>query len=184
MPITTLDPRTALLVIDLQKGIVAMTTHHPMAGIVARSVSLIEAFRQRALPVVLVNVDGAPPGRTEASLGLGDLPPDWADLVPELDPQPGDILITKRARGAFAKTALEATLRDLSVTQVVIVGVATGSGVESTARQAFDLGFNVTIAVDAITDRSVEIHEHAVRWIFPRLGETGATVDILALLAV
>jgi nicotinamidase-related amidase len=69
------------------------------------------------------------------------------------------------------------------VTQVVIVGVATGTGVESTARQAYEQGFNVTLAVDAMTDSRPEAHDYSIRNIFPRLGETGTVQDIIELLA-
>jgi nicotinamidase-related amidase len=69
------------------------------------------------------------------------------------------------------------------VTQVVLAGVATGTGVEATARQAYEAGFNVTLAVDAMTDVRPEAHEYSLRHVFPRLGETGSTQDVLDLLA-
>jgi nicotinamidase-related amidase len=183
MPVTTLDQSTALIVIDLQNGVVAMPSAHPIDEVVARSVSLIEAFRANGLPVVLVNVDGAPAGRTDQGAGgLPNLPDGWADLIPAINPQPGDILVTKRARSAFANTGLTEQLHGLGVTQVVIVGVATSSGVESTARHAHEHGFNVTLAVDAMTDSVSEAHENSVTRIFPKLAETGTTEQILALL--
>ena len=73
-------------------------------------------------------------------------------------------------------------MKSSGVTQVVITGVATGSGVESTARQAYELGFNVTLAVDAMIDRRPDAHDHSVRSVFPRLGETGSTDAVIALL--
>jgi isochorismate hydrolase len=73
-------------------------------------------------------------------------------------------------------------LKERGVTQVVIAGVATSFGVESTARQAYDDGYNVTLAIDAMTDVRAESHEHSVTRVFPVLGETGSTADILALL--
>jgi nicotinamidase-related amidase len=91
--------------------------------------------------------------------------------------------VTKQTWGAFATTDLEAQLKALGVTQVVVTGVATSVGVESTARQAYEAGFNVTLPVDAMADLSSEAHERAVALVFPRLGETGATQDVLALLA-
>jgi nicotinamidase-related amidase len=111
------------------------------------------------------------------------MPDGWSDLIPQLNTQPTDILVTKHTRGAFTNTGLEQRLRDLGVTQVVIVGVATGSGVESTARHAHELGFNVTLAVDAMTDLNQEIHDNSVTRIFPGVGETGTTAQILELLA-
>jgi nicotinamidase-related amidase len=96
--------------------------------------------------------------------------------------QPTDIVVTKRTWGAFASTDLDGQLRASGVTQVVIAGVATGTGVESTARQAYEQGFNVTLAIDAMTDRCLETHDYSIRNVFPRLGETGTTREIIDLL--
>ena len=183
MPVTTLDPKTALIVIDLQKLIVGLPTAHPMSGILASTAELLQAFRRRGLPVVLVNATGGAPGRTEAKWNMQNLPPDWADLAPELNAQPSDLLISKKTWGAFTNTDLAARLKALGVTQVVVGGVATSLGVESTARYAHELGFHVTLATDAMTDMSREAHDNSVTRIFPRLGETGTTKEILALLA-
>ena len=134
---------------------------------------LADAFRRHGLPVVLVTVAGQPAGRTEQSWSGAQRPSDWADLLPELNQQPGDHVVTKRQWGAFTNTGLDAHLRKLGVTQVVIAGIATSFGVESTARHAHELGFNVTLATDAMTDMSAEAHTNSVARIFPRLGETG-----------
>ncbi len=182
MTVSTLDPDTALLIIDLQRGIVAYPTAHPVGAVVGQAGLLAGAFRRHDLPVVLVNVSGGAPGRTEQVRKPGELPADWADLVPELNRQPGDHTVTKRSWGAFSHTDLESHLRERGVTQVVLAGVATSIGVESTARQAHELGFNVTLAVDAMTDMSAECHDNSVTRIFPRLGETGSTQEIIALL--
>jgi nicotinamidase-related amidase len=183
MALTVLDPMTALIVVDLQKGVVALPLVHPIGEVVARACALADAFRACGLPVALVNVAGAAPGRTEQPRQMGHRPEGWADLIPELNRQPNDIVVTKRTWGAFASTDLEAQLKARGVTQVVIAGVATATGVESTARQAYELGFNVTLAVDAMTDRRPEAHDYCVRNVFPRLGETGATRGIIDLLA-
>jgi nicotinamidase-related amidase len=74
-------------------------------------------------------------------------------------------------------------LKAKAVTQVVLVGVATGTGVESTARQAYEHGFNVTLAIDAMTDTRPEAHAYSLSHVFPRLGETGTTQEIIDLLA-
>ena len=66
MPLTTLDPKTALIVIDLQKGVVGLPTAHPTVDVVKRTAALADAFRHHGLQVVLVNVAGvAPVGQTE-----------------------------------------------------------------------------------------------------------------------
>lgn len=182
MPLTTLDPVTALIVIDLQKGIVSLPTAHPTRDVIAQTQQLLAAFRRHGLPVVLVNVDKGAPGRTERAFSTRDMPPDWTDLIAELDRQPGDITVTKRSWGAFATTDLDAQLKARGVTQVVVVGVATGSGVEATARQAYEGGYNVTLAIDAMTDMRAEAHAYSIANVFPRLGETGTTQDVIALL--
>ena len=182
MTISTLDPATALLVVDLQKGIVGLPTAHPIEGVVKNSVALIEAFRARKLPVVLINVDARPPGRTERSFSSRELPADWIDLIPELKAQPTDHLVTKRTWGAFTNTGLAKYLRDNGVTGVIVTGVATSAGVESTARHAHELGFNVALAIDAMTDMDAEAHHNSVTRIFPRMSETGTTQEILDLL--
>jgi len=182
MPVTTLDPKTALIVIDLQKGIVAYPVAPPIGPVIENAVALLQAFRSRDLPVVLVNVAGVPAGRTEQSRAPRAFPDGWTELIPELNAQPDDHRVTKHARGAFAHTDLEAYLKGKGVTQVVIVGVSTTAGVESTARQAFDLGFNVTLAIDAMTDTDPEAHADSLARTFPRLGETGTTAEIIALL--
>jgi len=183
MAVTTLDPVTALIVVDLQKGIVGLPLVHPAADTVTQSRKLIDAFHDRGLPVVLVNVTAGAPGRTETPhFDTSSLPADWFELVPELGAQPDDIRVTKRSWGAFVNTDLEQQLKARKVTQVVVTGIATSIGVEATARQAYELGFNVTLAKDAMTDLRPEAHEHSLAKIFPRLGETGTVAEILGLL--
>jgi nicotinamidase-related amidase len=184
MALTTLDPNTALLVVDLQKGIVGMPLAQPIGAVVQQARTLVNAFRAQGLPVVLINVVGVAPGRTEQPRRqTGPFPDGFADFIPELDQQPGDIVVTKRTWGAFASTDLEARLKMLGVTQVVVLGVATATGVESTARQAYEAGFHVTLAIDAMADMRAEAHDYAIRNVFPRLGETGTTREIIDMLA-
>jgi nicotinamidase-related amidase len=180
--VTTLDEKSALIVIDLQKGIVALAAVHPIEGVVRHVTALAEAFRERGLPVVLVNVAGMAPGRTEQPRRGGTFPAGWTDLIPELNQQPQDHLVTKMTPGAFTGAGLEAHLKSLGVTQVVVVGVSTSNGVEVTARQAFELGFNVTLATDAMTDMNAEAHAYSTTKVFPRIGETGTTQEIIGLL--
>jgi nicotinamidase-related amidase len=182
MPLTTLDQRTALVVIDLQKGIVGRPTAHPIDEVIGNACRLIEAFRHLDLPVVLVNVTDVSPGRVEQSRPRGEWPADWAELIPQLNPQPRDHRVSKRSRGAFTATDLDAYLKKHGVTQVVVVGVATSAGVESTARQAYENGYNVTLPLDAMTDSNLDEHNHSVTRIFPRIAETGSTQDVIHLL--
>jgi nicotinamidase-related amidase len=182
MTVTALDPNSALIVIDLQNGIVSLSTVHPMDDVVKHAGALIEGFRRHGMPVVLVNVAGSAPGRTEQPRGHREFPAGWTDLIPALNLQPQDHVVTKHTPGAFTNTGLEAHLRSLRVTQVVIVGVATSNGVEVTARQAYELGFNVTLATDAMTDLLADAHIFSVTRVFPRIGETGTTQEIVDLL--
>ena len=179
MAITTLDAKSALIVVDLQKGFAAVPTAHPMSEVVSNAGILAETFRRNDLPVVLVNVAGGAPGRTDESHGLGNFPADWMDFVPELKQRPDDHVVTKRTWGAFTNTDLEAHLRSRGVTQVIVTGIATTAGVESTARHAHELGFNVTLAVDAMTDRRLDAHTNSITRIFPRIGETTTTREIV-----
>ena len=159
---------------DLRWGLVGAST------IAAQQ--MIDAFRRHHLPIVLVNVAGGAPGRTDSQPKMGQLPSDWADLVPELNRQPEDHLVTKRTWGAFTNTGLDEHLKKLGVTQVVILGVATSIGVESTARHAYENGFHVTLAIDAMTDLNADTHTNSITRIFPRLGESGTTQEIIDLL--
>jgi len=183
LPLTKLDPNTALIVIDLQKGIANAGSLHSITVVVDRTRQLLSAFRTKNLPVVLVNVAGRAPGRTEQGPRNGmSFPEGWTDLLPELNQQPNDIVVTKRSWGAFATTDLEQQLKSRGVTQVVVTGVATSVGVEATARQAYEQGFNVTLATDAMIDLREEAHQYSLTNVFPRLGETGSTKEILSLL--
>jgi nicotinamidase-related amidase len=183
MTVSTLDPKTALIVVDLQKGILSFPTVRPIDGVVANSAALADAFRSRQLPVVLVTAVGVAPGRVEqARRAPLVFPEGFADILPELKQQPSDLTVTKRTWGAFTGTGLEQQLKTLGVTQVVVTGVATSAGVESTARQAHEAGFHVTLATDAMSDMNEDAHINSVTRIFPRIGETGTTAEILALL--
>jgi nicotinamidase-related amidase len=182
MPVSSLDPRTALVVIDLQRGTVANPTVHPIDEVVARATELISAFRRQGLPVVLANVNGTPAARTDRGGSAREFPQSWSELIPELDQRPADITVTRSTWAAFAGTDLDTQLKGLGVTQVVLAGLATSFGVESTARHAYDHGYNVVLAVDAMTDLSADAHENSVMRVFPNLGQTGTTAEIVALL--
>ncbi len=183
MALTTIDPKTALIVVDLQNAILAYPVAHPNGEVIARSAELADAFHAHGLPVVLVNVAGGAPGRTETVLPAGGArPADAMEIVAELNQSDTDHLVTKRTWGAFTGTDLDEYLKGEGVTQVVITGIATSAGVESTARHAHENGYNVTLATDAMTDRSLEAHEHVVNQVFPRIGERGTAAEIIELL--
>lgn len=184
MTLSTLDQRTALIVVDLQNAIRAYPVANSAEEVFANAGALADAFRAHGLPVVLVNVAGGAPGRTETPRRpAGERPADAMEFVAELHRADGDHVVTKQTWGAFTGTDLHAYLTAEGVTQVVLAGIATSAGVESTARHAHENGYNVTLATDAMTDRSAEVHDYVVGNVFPRIGETGTTAEVIELLA-
>lgn len=182
-----LEQTPALVVIDLQTGILGHPTAHPIETVIDNSAKLAEAFRAKGLPVVLVNVAGSAPGRTDRNKAIGrqgggTIPAEATVLVPELNQQPSDITVTKRTLGAFLSTDLDEKLKQVGATQIVLTGVSTSSGVESTARTGYELGYHVAFVVDAMSD-AAEPHEASVTYQFPKLGELGTTAEVLELLA-
>lgn len=185
--ITALDKSTALVLIDLQNGVAGLPLAHPVENILTNSAKLVAAFRKAGLPIVIVNVNSAGAVWTKArkeSIAAQSAPPkpDWLDIVPEIKTEPNDIFITKHTWGAFYETSLHEELKKKDVTGIVLAGVATSIGVEGTARQASEMGYNITFIKDAMTDLYPDAHVHSLKYIFPRIGEIGDTDDVIALL--
>ncbi|SDE69742.1 Nicotinamidase-related amidase [Mucilaginibacter pineti] len=183
--ITTIDKNTALVLIDLQMMIVQLNVAHPIAGVIAKSAKLVTAFRKAGLPVVLVNVNpigsAASKTRKDSNPTGGAAPKaDWLDITPEIAVEADDIRITKTTWGAFYETALHDELQKRGITQIVLAGVATSIGVESTARQANERGYNIAFASDAVTDLFMDAHINSLKYILPRLGEIGTADEIIA----
>ncbi|MEV3861361.1 isochorismatase family protein [Streptomyces sp. NPDC050095] len=184
----SLDERPALVLIDLQNGILGLPTVHPSGDVLKNAVRLADAFRAKGLPVVRVRVawsaDGGdlPVSRSTAP-GLTQAPPaEFAEFPDDLGPVGDDIVITKRHWGAFTGTELDLQLRRRGVTQIVLGGISTSIGVESTARSAFELSYHLVLVSDATTDTDAASHEHAFGKIFPRIAELGTTDEVLELL--
>jgi nicotinamidase-related amidase len=181
-----IDPSSALVLIDLQKGIVQRPLA-PRSGldVVKNAARLAEAFRSQNALVVLVHVEYRDP-KEKLNLTVdtpppsGTLPADWSDIVPELGPKPGDIVVTKRQWGAFYGTDLELQLRRRGIKTLALGGIATNMGVESTARNANERGFEQVFVEDAMASFSASAHQFAVETIFPRLGRVRSTEDILS----
>jgi nicotinamidase-related amidase len=169
-----LDPRTtALVLIDLQNGVLGRKLAPVTADeLLERGKALARRFRDAGATVVLVNAKpplAGPERQVDEPSALPKvLPAGFADLAPGLA-EPGDILITKTTWGAFFRTALDSELKTRGVTTIVLGGVATHIGVESTARQAWDLGYALVIARDVTTSLGQEPHEATMRYIFPRI---------------
>ncbi len=190
----SIDPKkSALILIDLQQGIVNRPGGGPRSGphVVQNAVRLAARFRALSATVVLVNVCFHPdfkdwlnvPVDAPMQFNASALPPNWAELVPEMGPQPGDLLITKRQWGAFYGTELDLQLRRRGVQTIVLGGIATNFGVESTARDAYERGYAQVFVEDAMTSVSAEAHELVVKTIFPRIGNVRSTDEVLSALA-
>jgi nicotinamidase-related amidase len=184
-----LDPKkTALVLIDLQNAIVGMNpVPHTAAQVVENSRKLAEAFRAHGAPVVYVRVDlndfMTLPVDQPHNRGDKPLPAAASEITPSAGFQPGDILITKRHWGAFAGTDLERQLKSRSIDTVVLTGISTNAGVESTARQGTGLGFAFVLVEDACSSQNAEHHRFAFENIFPRLTHVRTTDEVLATLA-
>lgn len=140
---------------------------------IVRRISVIaDAFRERRSPVFILKITENSPGRgrTQAAIPAHITSPGWTNIIPELGPRSGDIVLTKPRWGGFIGTTLDYDLRQRGITQVFVTGIATSIGVESTAREGYDCGYNVVPIVDAMTDRTVAEHRHSIEKIFPRLG--------------
>lgn len=196
--LTALDKQTALVLIDLQKGIASGDKAHPVPGILANASRLKAAFRQENLPVVVVHVEpiGAPASLVRSE--KGNFPKDgtgqqqalekmradgFFDIVDPVKPEPGDLQIAKENWDAFYNTPLHDELQKLNVTGIVLAGISTSIGVEGTARSANQRGYNITFATDAMTDTVAAAHENSLTYIFPRIGELATTDEIIAKLA-
>ncbi|WP_419703041.1 isochorismatase family protein [Promicromonospora sp. NFX87] len=179
-----LDPTCALVLVDLQVVTMSFPAAHNMGTVVAHAARLASSFRERALPVVLTVADlnHPPAGRTQFARPRAEVPSASLALSDALGADESDIVLTKSGWGAFQGTDLDETLRARGVTQVVVAGLATGFGVESTARQAYDAGYHVMLVVDAMTGPDLEGHDHTVARVFPALGQVVTTDEVLASL--
>jgi nicotinamidase-related amidase len=184
--ITVLDKNTALVLIDLQNSVVSVQTKPYSIEDVLKNVNdLIAAFRKKQLPIVFVNVK--PGGTWMKARKEAKIPPFPDDenaykISDKINADKNDIYITKHTWNAFFETELNNELEKKSITNIVLGGISTSIGVEGTARAASELGYNITLATDAMTDRVESAHYHSIQNIFPRLGETGTTKEIIEML--
>jgi nicotinamidase-related amidase len=180
--------KTALVLIDLQNAILGMSpAPYTAAQVVENSMKLAEAFRAQGFPVVYVRVDLNDflklPVDQPHNMGDQPLPAVASEIAPSAGFQPGDILVTKRHWGAFAGTDLEQQLRSRGVDTVVLTGISSNAGVESTARQGTGLGFAFVLVEDACSAQDAEQHRFAFEKIFPRLTRVRTTSEVLAAIA-
>ncbi|WP_426448783.1 hydrolase [Siccibacter colletis] len=180
---------TALVVIDLQEGILPFAGGpHSADDVVSRTAQLADKFRAHAAPVVLVRVGwstdfgDALRQPVDAPMGGHALPDNWWTYPPALGKRDSDIEVTKRQWGAFYGTDLELQLRRRGIDTIVLCGISTNIGVESTARNAWELGFNLIVVEDACSASDAEQHQGSMTHIFPRIGKVRRTAELLAAL--
>ena len=187
-PLNISKSKTALVVIDLQKGISQMEAKpYSARDVITNAAKLADAFRKNGMPVFLVHVSMGPGTMLktisdESFQRPANMAPDWAEFVPEMTPQANDTVITKRQWGAFYGTELELALRRREVDTIILCGIATDYGVESTARFAYEYGFQQIFAEDAMSSRSEEQHSAAVKFVLKRIGRVRKTEEILEAL--
>jgi nicotinamidase-related amidase len=189
-PLTLEPATTALVLIDLQRGITAGTTvPYAAADVVARAATLAAAWRARGVPGVVVHVDPGPEGvlfpRPQADQPRPPLrpAPDFAELVPELGRAPSDVVVTKHQPNAFYGTDLEVQLARRGIRTIVLGGISTNVGVESTARAAHERGYEQVFVSDVMAAREADLHEHTVRRILPTMGRVRSLDEVLQALA-
>jgi nicotinamidase-related amidase len=181
---------TALVAIDLQRGILTrQTTPHSAADVLKRSAQIADACRKAGALVVLVRVAFSPdqrdrliPPADDMAAATSQMPPDFADLAPELGPKPGDLVITKRQWNAFYGTELDLQLRRRGIRTLIFTGIATNIGVESSARAAYEHGYAQVFAEDAMSTVIPGGHEFTMKYIFARMGFVRSTADVVAAL--
>ena len=183
--------KTALVVIDIQKGIAGMARQlapHSAQEVVGNVAKLVGKFRSAGAQVFLVHVtsvdgkDMLSPLTDQGSQWQGERPADWADFMDEITPMGSDIVITKRQWGAFYGTELDLQLRRRGINTIVLCGISTNIGVETTAREAYQHGYNQVFATDAMAAMTEEEHNAALKFIFPRIGRLRTTEQVLAML--
>jgi nicotinamidase-related amidase len=181
---------TALVLIDLQRGIATGNlAPNAASDVVARGAELVAAFRKSGTLIVLVHVDPGPNGelfpRPQADTPRPpfNAPPEWSELVPELGRQPSDVVVLKHQPNAFYCTDLEVHLRRRGITTIVLGGIATNLGVESTARAAFERGYEQVFVADAMTARTEVLHTHTVTHILPTMGRVRTTAEVIKAIA-
>lgn len=155
-----------------------------IVDVVANAARLVSALRARGLPVVIATNDLNDPRPAARPIPAvrARVPDEFLAVVGEIGSAPADITVVRGGWSAFSGTGLDRILRDRDVTEVVIVGLATNFGVESTARAAYDLGYHVVVASDAVTSPVADVHQSALNGTIPALGKVATTDEVLALL--
>ncbi len=177
--------KTALVVIDLQKGIAGReTAPYSSAQVIRNAARLANAFTEKGAFVVLIkvsSVDMKDMLRPNSDLKMNSvqIPEGWDSLVPELANVKNAHVITKRQWGAFYGTELDLQLRRRGIDTIVLCGVSTGIGVDTTAREAYQHGYNQIFAEDAMAASTKEEHDYVCKHIFPRIGKVRTSEEVV-----
>ncbi|NRD78975.1 hydrolase [Bacillus sp. BRMEA1] len=179
--------KTALVVIDLQKWLGNQYAPYTAEQVVSNAAALADAFREHSSMVALVRVSSKdlkdiPRPQLDSPAPPLNLSEGWDEIVPEMRVAETDHVITKKQWGAFYGTELDLQLRRRGIDTIVLCGIATGLGVDTTAREAFMHGYQLIFAIDAMTGFSQAEHDHVKNYIFPRIGRTRTTKEILSAL--
>ncbi|OON59696.1 isochorismatase [Massilia sp. KIM] len=180
--------RTALVLIDLQiSNVQRELAPYSAEQTVGNCVLLAQEMRNRGAMVVYVHVllEELPTPPADAPLRAAGAPapaPEASRLAPEAGVEAGDVVIVKRQWGAFYGTELDQLLRRRGIDTLVLCGIATNFGVESTARAAFDRGYALVFAEDAMSSMEAEAHHFACRQVFPRMGRVRSTRTLIDML--
>jgi nicotinamidase-related amidase len=184
-----IDPgKTALVLIDLQAGILANAlAPYDSETVVENGLTLARALKAAGGTVVAVNVSFGP-GRINGPQGLIDaptstdpVPANYAEIQPELLAL-SDIVITKRQWGALHGTELDTLLRRRGMDTVIVGGVATNFGVESTVREGWSHGYSMIVAEDACTTFSPAMQDFPMKLVFPRIARVRTVAEIVGAL--
>jgi len=178
---------TALILIDLQQGIMAMQTEpYSREQVIDKANVLLETFHKNNGLVILVRVANAPDGKDilrpdgDEPMIITERSKDWSEISADLKRKENDLVISKRQWGAFYGTELDLELRRRGIKTIVIGGIATNFGVESTARDAYERGYKLVFAENAMSSRAAADHEFAIKRIFPRIGKVRKVGEIIA----
>lgn len=182
--------KSALVLIDLQNGIASRersTSPYTSEEVIQNASRLVKAFSDKGAFIVLVRVstidgkDMVRPKTDSKATGM-KYPKGWDNLVPEIADTKNAHIITKRQWGAFYGTDLDLQLRRRGIDTIILGGISTNIGVDTTAREAYQHGYNQFFVEDAMTAVTKEEHDYVCKYIFPRIGKIRTTKEIISLL--
>ncbi|WP_077857175.1 hydrolase [Clostridium sp. BL-8] len=182
--------KSALVLIDLQNGIASRElspSPYTSEEVIQNASKLVKTFSDKGAFIVLVRVstiDGKDMVKPKTDLKAAGMkyPEGWDNLVPEIADTKNAHIITKKQWGAFYGTDLDLQLRRRGIDTIILGGVSTNIGVDTTAREAYQHGYNQIFAEDAMSAITKEEHDYVCKYIFPRIGKIRTTKEIISSL--